>query len=1020
MRTLLSRMLGLSLLLACWNVSVVIAQPRTVTGTVSDATTGEPLPGVNIVVLGTMTGTTTDVEGRYQIEVPGPEAVLVFSFVGYEQVQEVVGDRTVINVRMQPTVEVLEEIVVVGYGVQRREDVTGSVATIDATEINQGVYTSPDQLLQGQVAGLTIISNNGEPGAGLNIRLRGGTSISASNDPLIVIDGVPIDNVRLMPEGAGIDGAPPPPRNPLSLINPNDIESITVLKDAAATAIYGSRGANGVILIETKKGRQGQLQVDYEGYISAASPYKKLELLNGEEYRRFVQEQVQAGNLSQDALNVLGDANTDWEEAVTRTGITHFHNLAFSGGTSQTRYRASVSYLNQQGHVISSGLERLTGRLNADHQAFDGRLRLQLNLTSSFQHDDLLPYNQTAGFEGGVFTNVYQMNPTYPIYADQNLDGTPALDGYFEIADGRTSVRNPVAMAEQVLDFVKTTRSLGNIGAELDLLPGLTARVNFGADRAQSSRRQYFPQQNPTGAQFEGRALQRSREHSSLTFQSYLTYRNTLAQAHNVELLGGYEFNEYMTEEFGVEGQGFVTDVTTYNAMQSANQLVKAGTFSYKEKSRLISFFTRLNYNYQSRYYLTGVLRYDGSSRFGEGNKWGLFPAVSAAWRISGEPFMQGLDWLTDLRLKVGYGITGSQEIGNYLSLAQLGANESLQAVFDQQPYTGFAPVNYANPDLKWEETATFNIGLDYSLLNGKFSGTIEYYEKNTSNLLLEVPVPQPAPVPTRIENVGKTRNRGLEFSLDALAVDRPGLNVLFGLVFSTNRNEVVSLGGRDQIITGTVSGRGQSDTFSQILLPGEPIGTFYGPVFLGVDANGRQQFADLDGDGQVEITGDDRTIIGNAQPDFTYGFRTNIYWGNFDFYVFIRGEQGRDVFNNTALVYQTKSAVLQNQNFLKAALDDPDALDEPAIYSSRWIEDGSFIRLDNVTVGYTFNNLGPWSRYLRRARIYVSGQNLLVITPYSGYDPEVNTNAGLATLGIDYTNYPRARTFTVGISLGF
>jgi len=1000
------------------SVSVVMAQPRTITGTVLDASTGDPLPGVNIVVLGTTTGTTTDVAGRYQLEVPGPEAILVFSFVGYEQVQEVVGTRTVINVRLQPTVEVLGEIVVVGYGVQRREDVTGSVASISVDEINQGRYTSPDQLLQGRVAGLTIEANNGEPGAGLNIRLRGGTSISASNEPLIVIDGVPIDNVPLTPGGAGVNGAPPPPRNPLSLINPNDIESITVLKDAAATAIYGSRGANGVILIETKKGRQGQLQVDYDGYVTASTPYRKMDVLNGDEYRRFVEQQIQAGNLPAAARQGLGNANTDWEEAVMRTALTHAHNLAFSGGTSQTRYRASVNYLNEEGLVINSGLERLTGRLNADHQAFDGRLRLQLNLTSSFTHDNLLPYNQTAGFEGGVLSNVFQMNPTYPIRSQTNLDGTPARDGYFEISDGRTSVRNPVAMAEQVQDFAKTTRSLGNLAVELDVLRGLTARINFGADRAQASRRQYFPLESPVGSEFGGRALLRNREHSSMTFQSYLTYRGTFARQHNVELLGGYEFNEYMTEEFGVEGRDFVTDLTSYNAVQSGALLVKAGTFSYKDKSRLVSFFTRLNYNFASKYYLTGVLRYDGSSRFGEGNKWALFPAISGAWRLSAEPFLRGVDWISDLRLKVGYGVTGSQEIGNYLSLAQLGTSQNLQAVFNQEAFTGFAPINYANPNLQWEETSSFNVGLDYNFWNGKLSGTLEYYIKETDKLLLEIPVPQPAPVPTRIENIGKTRNRGVELSLDALAVDRPNFNVLFGLVFSANRNEVVSLGAREFIVTGVVSGRGQSGNFAQRLIPGEPVGTFYGWIFEGVE-NGRQKFRDLNEDGRIDDA--DRTIIGKAQPDFTYGFRTNIYWGNFDFSLFIRGEQGRDVFNNTALVYQTKSAVLQNQNFLKAALDDPDRLDEPAIFSSRWIEDGSFLRVDNVTIGYTFRNLGgALGQHVRRARIYVTGQNLLLLTPYSGYDPEVNINAGLASLGIDYAQYPRPRSFTLGVSLGF
>ena len=988
------------------SVSLVLAQERAITGTVTDATSGFPLPGVNIVIQGTTTGTSTGIDGTYSITAESGD-VLVYSFVGYLPQEIAVADQRVIDVALQEDVALLEDIVVVGYGVQREEDVTGSIATIDADDARQGLVTSPDQMIQGRVAGVNITQNNGEPGAGFNIRIRGGTSISASNEPLYVIDGVPIDNSPGTPGGVGIDGSAPQARNPLNMINPNDIKSITILKDASATAIYGSRGANGVVLIETKDGGAEQLAVDYEGYVSASSAANTLDLLSASDFRSFVQEQVAAGVLDQSAADGLGSAETDWQDEVLQTGVSQFHNLAFSGGTASTRYRASVSYLDQEGVVVSSGLERLTGRLNADHEAFNGRLRLALNLTSTYTQDDFLPYQNTGGFEGALFNNVISFNPTLPVRT---------ADDFFEIGEGRVSVRNPVALAEEVQDFGKTTRSLGNLSADLDLIEGLTARVNFGGDRAQGTRRTYLPKSSPVGAEFEGRAVQANRERTSYTFQSYLTYNRALSDVHSLDLLGGYEFNEFLLEEFGTEARGFVTDILGFNALEAGSNFVNTG--SQKEKSRLISFFGRANYNYNDRYYLTGVLRYDGSSRFGEDNKWALFPSLSGAWRISDESFLAGNETLTNLRLKAGWGIVGSQEIPNYLSLAQLGADPNNRAVIGGQVITGIAPVNFANPDLKWEETTSINVALDFGLWFNKLSGTFEWYRKETSDLLLEIPVPQPAPVPTRIENVGETKNTGFEFSLDWLALDRSDLSASLGLVFNANDNEVVSLGTRDQIITGSVSGRGQSGNFSQIILPGEPIGSFYGPVLDRIE-NGIQIFRDLDGDGTIEPTGDDRTIIGNAQPDFTYGFRASANWNNFDFSLFLRGEQGRDVFNNTALVFQTKSAVLQGQNFLKDALDDPDAVSEAAKYSDRWIEDGSFLRLDNVTIGYSLG-LADLTQQVRTAYIYLSASNLATITGYSGYDPEVNTNAGLATLGIDYLNYPRPRTFTVGVRLGF
>ena len=1030
--------------LALLCVGTVTAQEKEITGTVTDAETEEPLPGVNIVVQGTTTGTTSSIDGTYALTVPGPDAVLVYSFVGYEAVEEAVGDREVIDVAMGEDAVLLEDIVVVGYGTQRRESVTGSVSTVDVEDANVGLVTSPTQMLQGRVAGLQVTQTNGEPGAGFNVRIRGGTSINASNEPLYVIDGVPIDNGATEPGGGNVSNSAP--RNPLNLINPNDIESMTVLKDASATAIYGSRGANGVILIETKSGTAGRVTVDYEGYVSAASMARELDLLSPSEYRSFVQE-AQAEDLIPNA--VLGNASTDWQDAVTRTGISQFHNLAFSGGAENTSYRASLSYLNQEGIIISSGLSRLTGRLNASNESLDGRLRLSLNLQAARVENDYLPYQQTGGFEGGLFTNVFGFNPTQPVYND---DGT-----FFEIGPGNQSVRNPVALARQVNDIGETTRSLGNLQAEIDLFEGLTAQINVGADRSVGARRSYFPRASPVGAQFGGQALLRDQERTTRTLQTYLTYTNNFADVNNIELLGGYEFNQGDIEGFGVEGRNFVTDATDYSNLAGAGELIGNNTFSFKERSRLVSFFGRANYNFSERYYLTGVLRYDGSSRFGANNKWALFPALSASWRLSEEPFLQDVDVLSDLRIRVGYGVNGNQDIGNRRSLALLTANAGAAAVLGDAEVTGVTLAAYANPNLKWEQAVQYNVGLDYGFLDGKYSGTIEYFLKNTEDLLLEIPVPQPAPIPVRLENIGEIRNQGVEFSLDALFIDRPDVSWISGLVASAERNEVVSLGSRDRIVTGNVSGRGQSGTQAQIILPGFAVPSFYAPVYAGRcgveiglnepvcaglednpdtgidDRVGVQVFNDYgddtDGDGIGDelvglslagaLGGEDRQIVGNPRPDFTLGWRNQVYVGRFDLSVFIRGEFGRDIFNNTALVYQTQSSLNQNNNFLAGATDDPLNLAEAAVYSSRWIQDGSFVRVQNVTLGYNVP-LETLVDQFRSARVYLSIDNAFLFTGYDGYDPEVNTDAGLATLGIDYTNYPVPRTFTFGVNLGF
>jgi iron complex outermembrane receptor protein len=1003
----------------------------TITGRVMDGPTQQPLGAVTIQIVGTQRGTLSRPDGSYSLTaVPAGTHRLRTTRIGYTsasaEVTVAAGGSATADFTLTPAAVVLEEIVSVGYGTQRREAVTGSVATINADAANVGVVKNVNDMIQGRAAGVTTIQNNGEPGAGVQIRIRGGTSISASNEPLYVIDGVPVNNVETETAGIGIGGEPPLPRNPMNLLNPADIASITVLKDASATAIYGSRGANGVILIETKKGPIGAVaNVDYDGYVAAATRSEYLDVLNGDDYRAFVQEQVDLGNLAPERLDNLGTANTDWERELSRTGLTHNHNLAFAGGGDATRYRASLNYMNQTGVVISNGFERYQGRLNGTHQAMDGKLRLGLNMTASRVENDYLAFENTGGFEGGVFMNAAIFNPTRPVTV---TDPATETVSFYEAGTGRQAVRNPVAMANQVQDFGSTTRALGNVTAELDLfpsvIPGLTGSLNLGADITDGLRQIYLPRSSPVGAEWGGRAQQANRDNRSVTFQSLLNYRTSLLEQHDIDVVGGYEFSEYRTEEFGAEGRGYITDAFSFYNLGGGAELVRP--WSWANEHRLVSFFTRANYSFADRYFLTGVLRRDGSSRFGAGNKWAVFPAISAAWNIAEEPFMAGSPFsLSDLRLRAGWGVQGNPAVPPYASLILLETNA--RYVFGETPVTGVAPVRNPNPNLKWEETQQYNVAVDYGFLDQRFAGTVEYYIKKTSDLLLTVPVPQPALVGDRLENIGEIENRGLELSLDAQMYSRPNLNWLAGLVFAAERNEVVSLGGRSFITSGGVSGQGQTGQTSQRIMPGYALGTFYGPVFAGVDEDGRQTFRCSSGAGCVggvttTPTANDYTVLGDANPDWSFGLRNQVDWGRFDMSMLIRGEMGRDVFNNTSLVYATTSNAKQDKNFLRSALNDPTSIDDPAIFSSRWIEDGSFVRLQNITVGYTFDAavLGSAFSTVRDTRVYVSGDNLLLLSDYSGLDPEVHVQSGLASRGIDYLAYPRARTFTAGVRFAF
>ncbi len=1021
----------------------------TITGKVVDGTTQQPLPGVTVSIAGTPQRAETRVDGGFTLGgAPAGTHRLRAIRIGYgSQLQEVTvtpGATATVQIVLQPQAAILEPVVVTGYGTQRREAITGSVSTIDAHAADVGVVTNVNQMIQGRAAGVSIIQNNGEPGAGAQIRIRGGTSISASNDPLYVIDGVPINNEQTEPSGLGISGnTPPQPRSPLNLLNPSDIASITVLKDAAATAIYGNRAANGVILIETKKGSAGGgVGVEYDGYVAMESPARHLDLLDANQYRTFVQDQVSvwrtdstacvgrpscAGGFADSSgsfdglkpshLAALGIANTDWEREVTRSAVTHNHNLSFTGGGEDTRYRASLNFMNQEGVALSSGLQRVQGRLNATHNAFTNRLRLGVNVTTSHTSNDYLSFDNTGGFEGGVFQNVVTFNPTHPVTVIDPSSGKPA---YFELPVGERSVRNPVALAEQISDFGTTTRTLGNASAELDLVAGLTAQVNVGVDRSDATRNIYLPKANPVGAASDGHANVANRDNTTVTLQTLLTLRRQLGDIHSLDVVGGYEFSKFNTGTLWTDGVGYVTDALLYNSPGSARILTDS---SKRELSRQVAFFGRANYGLKDRYFLTGVLRYDGSSRFAVGHKWATFPAVSASWRISEEPFMRDRGF-SELRLRAGWGRQGNPGVPPYSSLATLEPSNGARYPFGDVPVAGVIPTRNANLNLKWEETSQFNVAVDYGFLNNRFSGSVEYYVKNTSDLLLEVSNAQPAFSEKRLQNVGKVRNKGLEISLDALALSRPNVTWRAGVVFSVERNKVLDLGPYTAIPTGTVSGQGQSGVNAQSILPGQPLGTFYGARFVGVNAQGKQLFAckatspGCVGGQTLTPTADDYGIIGNANPDFTVGLHSQVNWGKFDLSFLVRAAVGQDVFNNTALVYSTKSDALQDKNFLVDALTDPTGLKEPAIYSSRWVEGASFVRLQNVTLEYRLDL--PIMTGSRSARLYVSADNLLLLTGYSGLDPEVHADAGIGSRGIDYLSYPRPRTVTAGLRATF
>lgn len=975
-------------------VQNIMAQKRTVSGIVTDSK-NEPLIGVNVTIKNaSTTGTITDIDGKYSLEIPSGNSVLVFSYIGYSTQEIKVNNQSVVDVVLKDDMQALEEVVVVGYGTMKKSDLTGSVSSITSDNFKLGTDLTPQQLMQGAFSGVNISQNSGKPGGSNTIRVRGGTSITASNDPLYVIDGVPISTSAGVNQSnigsSTTDFFDQEPINPLSNINPNDIESINILKDASATAIYGSRGANGVIMITTKKGKAGMRQLDYSFNLGVSTIAKKLDVLTGDEYRKTVSE-----------LGLTLDdkgQNTDWQDVIFRTAISQNHYVSFMSGSENTSYRASAGYSNQNGVMEGSGMKSANARMNINHKALNDKLKLNMNISYGETNSDQAPVSNTVGSEMGssMLYEAYVFNPTYPIYNEEG--------DYYDVPPYRV---NPASFSKELLDERATSQFLGNLTADWNFYKPFTLQVNAGYNKNTINRNSYISKSNLLGNGNNGYVTVQKLSDYSKLLETILKYNQSFGK-HNIDAMVGYSWQYFYSEGQTTKAYGFLSDNFKWYSLAAAQTVESVS--SYAESNTLISMYGRINYNYADKYLLTATVRRDGSSRFGSGNKWGIFPSVAASWRISQEDFFQN-DIMSDLKLRASFGITGSQEIGNYNSLSTLGASTNGYLVGGEK-ITIVLPQQYTNPDLKWEQTAQTDIGIDFGFLNGKIRGSIDYYYKKTTDLLLSVAVPSPSLITTQIANVGTVTNQGIELDLSFDLMRTKNFAWDANLNLSHNKNEVVSLSNGqwtgDNMQVAPCQGQGLSGTYAQLIMPGQPIGTFYGKRFIGV-VDGVEQFAN---DGEPEV-------IGCAQPDLTFGLGTNLQYKNWTLSLNFRGSIGNDVYNCTAnnLAYLSN---LPGRNVLKEAVTSGVNRDQAKVYSSRFIEDGSFVRLDNLSLGYNFSL--P-KLYISNARVFVSAQNLFVITGYSGADPEVNSEisrTGVAPLGVDYLSYPKARTFSMGINLSF
>ncbi|MEN8116598.1 MAG: TonB-dependent receptor [Bacteroidota bacterium] len=974
-------------LVALLSFSTSYAQVKTVTGKVTDAGNGEPLPGVTIVVKGTTQGTITNFDGNYTLKVEEGQT-LSYSFIGYTTQDVVVSGLNQVDVQLEQSIESLEEVVVIGYGTVKKEDATGSVQAVSTDDFNPGAITSPQELVSGKIAGVQITSGGGSPGEGATIRIRGGSSLSASNDPLFVIDGVPVDN-------EGIAGM----KNPLNTIHPSDIETFTVLKDASATAIYGSRASNGVIIITTKKGRKGApLKVSYQQYISLATPINKVPSLSAQDFTNLVQERY-ADN--ENALNLLGNTETNWQDQVYHNAVGHDHNLSVTGNLDEMPFRASVGYSNQEGILKTDQMQRITGTLGINPSFFDDHLRINANVKGMVINNDFA--------NRGAIGSAASFDPTQPVYADNQFGG------YFtwtqENGDPITiATSNPVAQLNLNDNHSKVLRSIGN--AQFDykfhFLPDLRANLNLGYDISGSEGENFTPDYAAWSydkLNGGGDITKYSQDKKNTLLDFYLNYVTTLESIDSrIDAMAGYSW-----QHFWGAGESKSTNVN--------GNIVNSDT-DYETENYLVSFFGRFNYIFKDRYLATFTLRNDGSSRFSPDTRWGLFPSVALAWQIIDEPWLEDSNVLSNLKLRLGYGITGQQNItaNNYPYLPRYTVGEETAMYqFGSDYYLTIRPEGY-DADIKWEETTTWNVGLDYGFLNNRFTGAIDAYQRYTNDLINFIPVPAGTNLTNQIlTNVGDMEIRGIEFSINAMAISKEDLSWEIGFNASYNENEITKLtANEDPAYIGVPVGgiAGGVGNYIQINSVGFPRNSFfvYEQVYNtdGMPIEGL--YVDRNDDGV--ITNDDRYRYQKADADVFMGFSSKFNYKNWDFSFNGRISLNNYVYNNvwsTQATYNNLYNSVGYLNNLNEAVFNS-GFENPKYFSDYYVHHASFLKLDNMSLGYSFDNL---MHERMNIRLYGTVQNVFTITEYEGLDPEV---AG----GIDNNIYPRPRTFLMGVSIDF
>lgn len=935
---------------------------------------GEPLAGVTVTVKGTSISTQTDAAGRFSINA-SPESVLVFTSVGYIDQEVKAGNQTSINVQLKMFARDLQQVVVVGYGTQTKKEISSAVASVKASDFNKGNINDPAQLLQGKVAGLTISRPGGDPNGGYNIRLRGLSTLGANTQPLVIIDGV-----------IGAD---------LNSVDPSDIASMDVLKDGSAAAIYGTRGSSGVILITTKSGTRGRTQVDYNGYVSAENVARSVQVMNAEQYKAI------------GGPDYGGD--TKWIDAITRTGISHVHNLALSGGAENTTYRISLNYRNIQGVALTTGFNQLNGRINLTQRALNNRLTLNINLASTSKAGHL-------GFNDAFrYATIY--SPTAPVNSTDAAYEKYA--GYFQ--KPLFDFYNPVGILKQNLNDQQVTRLTINAQADYRIIQGLKASLHYAQNKDNYFYGQYFSKQSYwMGADRNGLASRTTDDFANQLFEATGTYDKRFGGL-NATVLGGYSYQEFTHQYFYAQGGNFLTDAFTYNNLSAAKDFQDGkGTIqSSKDKNKLIAFFGRVNLNYDNMLFVSASIRREGSTRFGEGNKWGNFPAVSAALDVNRLTRIPAFDIL---KVRASYGITGALPEQSYLSLVTYGPNG--QYFLNNGQYVPvYAPQSNPNPNLKWETKREYDFGLDFSLYNSKISGSLDYYRRTTKDALITLPVSVPPNLfSTSLLNVGQLQNNGFELALNYLAVQKGNFTWNAKAVFSTYNTKIVSLSAND-IQYGVrdianLGAPGQNNTPLIRVQEGKPLGQIWGLMFDDFTADSLMQFKDIDKNGTID--NNDRAVIGNGLPKWEAGLTNSFTYRNFDVNFTIRGVFGHDLVNTYRAFYEARSQA-SIYNVVNTKYFNP-AFKGGATFSSYDVEDASFAKLDNASIGYNFRFAN--AKKGSSLRVYLSGQNLFYITKYTGVDPEVRfsySDGGVLAPGIDDRNtWYRTRTVTFGANLSF